>query len=513
MTKLGRIVLLLAAVIFLSAGAGLAQTHTGPIPSSFFGMNVINAGSWPSVPVGALGKGAFSWGYLEPARGQLSWARLDAYVNEAQSHGVSVMYSNSGVPKWAASNTSSCHENAYGTYCSSGVVDVQDWNNFVTDLVSRYKGRIQVYELWNEPQQYFTGTMAELVTLTQNEYNIIRSIDPGATILSPAMVSYGYPYLDSYLGAGGPRNIDGVSIHTYPSPSNDIAETVTTSMTTTILSVMSKHGLTGKRLWDTEGSWGNAQSGAITDASLQSAFVARSHLLQWSAGIERFYWYAWDDPNWGTLEGRPAAIAYQQVYNWMNGATMAQPCSTNGASSPYHAVYTCDLTRSGGYLGKAVWDTDGNSTYAAQSQYVHYRDLQGNLHGIPSNHEVSIGKEPILLEGTETVSTGSTGTQTQGSAFKLTSISPSSVKAGSADFTLTVSGSGFIHGAIVSWNGSGRFRTYVNNTTMTARISARDVAAAGTARLTVTNPIPGEAVPQSGCGCPTTNAITLTITP
>jgi hypothetical protein len=192
---------------------------------------------------------------------------------------------------------------------------------------------------------------------------------------------------------------------------------------------------------------------------------------------------------------------------------MAQPCSTNGASSPYHAVYTCDLTRSGGYLGKAVWDTDGNSTYTASSQYVHYRDLQGNLHGIPSNHEVSIGKEPILLEGTETVSTGSTGTQTQGSAFKLTSISPSSVKAGSADFTLTVSGSGFIHGAIVSWNGSGRFRTYVNNTTMTARISARDVAAAGTARLTVTNPIPGEAVPQSGCGCPTTNAITLTITP
>ena len=82
----------------------------------------------------------------------------------------------------------------------------------------------------------------------------------------------------------------------------------------------------------------------------------------------------------------------------MNGATMAQPCSTNGAASPYHAVYTCDLTRSGGYQARAVWNTDGNSNYTVPSQYVQYRDLQGNLHGIPSDHEVAIGHEPILLE-------------------------------------------------------------------------------------------------------------------
>ena len=165
------------------------------------------------------------------------------------------MYSNSGVPRWAATNSSSCHVNAYGTYCSSGVTDVQDWNNFITDLVTRYKGRIQVYELWNEPQQYFTGTMAQLVTLTQNEYNIIRSIDPQAIILSPSIVSYGYPYLDSYFAAGGPRNVNAVSMHTYPDPNNDIAETITTSMTAGVRTVEAKYGISGKPLWDTEGSW------------------------------------------------------------------------------------------------------------------------------------------------------------------------------------------------------------------------------------------------------------------
>jgi len=480
------------------------------IPSSLFGMQIIDTSSWPTVSVGALGKGAMSWAYLEPAKGQLDWTRLDAYVDLAQAHGVSVMYSNSGVPKWAAANTSSCQTNAYGTYCSSSVVDVQDWSNFVTDLVTRYKGRIQVYELWNEPQQYFTGTLAQLVTLTQNEYQIIRSIDPAATILTPSMVSYGYPYLDSYFAAGGPKSIDAVSIHTYPDPTNDIAETITTSLTEQMKTVETKYGIADKPLWDTEGSWGNTSSGAITDMNLREAFVARAYLLHWSVGIPRYYWYAWDDPHWGTLEGTSAATAYQQIYNWMNGATMAQPCSMNGASA-YSAIYTCNLTRSGGYQAQAVWNTNGNSTYTAPSQYVQYRDLLGNTYSIPADHEVTIGLKPILLEGTASSSGTSTGSGQ--ATLALASISPSSAKAGDETFTITVTGSGFVKGAIVSWNGSGRYRTFVNSTTMTARISASDVASAGTAKVTVTNPAPGEAVPVSGCKCSTTNALTFTITP
>jgi len=387
---------------------------------------------------------------------------------------------------------------------------MQDWVDFMTELVSRYKGRIQVYELWNEPQNSFTGTYAELVALTQQEYNIIRSIDPSATILSPSMVSYGYAYLDNYFAAGGTRGIDAVAIHTYPNPTNDIAEVVTGSMTTTIKAVMSKYGLSGKPLWDTEGSWGNISSGAITDPDLQTAFVARSYLLHWSIGITRFYWYAWDSLAWGNLWSSTsgpteAAIAYGQVYNWMNGATMALPCSLNGATSAYHAVITCDLTRSGGYQARAVWNTDGSSAYTAPSQYTQYRDLQGYTYNIPSDHQVTIGHKPILLEGT-TVTVNNP-------MVALTSLNPSSKKAGDVGFTLTVNGSGFVNGAIVSWNGSGRARAFVNSTTMTAAISASDIATAGTAKVTVTNPAPGETRVYSGCKCTTSNYLSFTINP
>ena len=361
--------------------------------------------NWPTISFAALGKGTgVSWPYIEQVKNQFNWSRLDEFVNLANTHGVSIMFSERGVPPWAAADRSTCHSQPpFGRYCSSAVSDIGDWENFVTALVTRYKGRNQIYELWNEPQTSFTGTLAQFVALTQHEHDIIRSIDPTATILSPSTVSYGSQYLDSYFAAGGTTDIDAVAMHAYPDPSNDIAETVTTSMTTTILSVMSKYGLKDKPLWDTEGSWGYATAGAITDSNLRAAFVARYYLLHWSVGISRVYWYGWDNADIGNLwssRGGPAeaAVAYTQVYNWMQGAVMARPCSSNGARSPYSAVYTCDLTRSGGYQARAVWKTDGSSTYVAPKTFTVYRDLAGNKVSIPSKQEVPIGLKPILLE-------------------------------------------------------------------------------------------------------------------
>jgi hypothetical protein len=119
-------------------------------------------------------------------------------------------------------------------------------------------------------------------------------------------------------------------------------------------------------------------------------------------GITRAYWYGWDNTIIGTMWSSAggvseAGIAYEQVYNWMTGATMAQPCSV-GEQNGYNGVYTCDLARSGGYEARAVWNTVGNSTYTAPSQFTQYRDLAGNTYPIPSDHEIPIGPKPILLE-------------------------------------------------------------------------------------------------------------------
>ncbi len=70
----------------------------------------------------------------------------------------------------------------------------------------------------------------------------------------------------------------------------------------------------------------------------------------------------------------------------------------------------------------------------------------------------------------------------------LTSLNPSALNAGSGAFTLTVNGTNFVANSVVRWNGADRTTTFVTATQLTARINAADVAAAGTASVTVFNP-------------------------
>src|SRR6266404_2890720 len=73
----------------------------------------------------------------------------------------------------------------------------------------------------------------------------------------------------------------------------------------------------------------------------------------------------------------------------------------------------------------------------------------------------------------------------------VSSVSPSSVVAGSGAFTLTVNGTGFVAGSVVQWNGSARPTTFVSAAQLTAAITTADVAATGSGQVTVVNPSPG----------------------
>jgi IPT/TIG domain len=70
----------------------------------------------------------------------------------------------------------------------------------------------------------------------------------------------------------------------------------------------------------------------------------------------------------------------------------------------------------------------------------------------------------------------------------LTHLAPPGRQAGGAGFPLTVSGSGFVSGATVRWNGQTRSTTFVSAAQLTADISAGDIASPGTADVTVLNP-------------------------
>ena len=79
----------------------------------------------------------------------------------------------------------------------------------------------------------------------------------------------------------------------------------------------------------------------------------------------------------------------------------------------------------------------------------------------------------------------------------LASINPTSATAGGPAFTLTVSGSNFVSGSVVRWNGSDRPTTFGNSAQLSAAIPASDITAVGTASVTVSNPGGGLSTPAT----------------
>lgn len=343
-------------------GAYAGSTPTIPVPPDYFGMHLINKANWPTIPVGALGKGTFTnWIYVERARGMYNWSNVDAWVATAERKGVDFYYSFNGIPEWAASDRRTCVASSMPRVrnCPSMPSNIEDFENYVTALVRRYKNRIKYYELWNEPYMESTISIPDMVMLTNRAQAIIRSIDPSAKIISTSLSGSAVNYAERYFAAGGTRDVDIVSLHVYPDPSGptrDVPEVVTPNgfQLGPLLPVISKYGLQAKPLWDTEGSWGDTAAGAITDPDQQVAFIARSYLLHWSNGLTQFYWYAWDNDTWGQLLGRPAAFAYGEVQKWMTDAVMTVPCAERKENGP---IWTCGFSRAGGYTAMAVWTT------------------------------------------------------------------------------------------------------------------------------------------------------------
>jgi hypothetical protein len=375
-----------------------------PIPASYFGMTVLHLDlGWPSVPFGTLGKNSAvgAWIGVQKRKGQFDWSGLDHYLEVAEAHRMDFFFSSGSVPGWAAADQTSCQPAAFDplvSRCTSMVANIRDWDDFVTALVTRHKGRIHIYDLWNEPwnPQDFTGSIPEMVKLTTHMHDIIRSIDPSAIIIAPAPTPH--RWLEGYLAAGGVRSVDVFSVHGYTTNIDlDTAEVSQAWKSEPLKAILDKYGLADKPIWDTEGSWGNQGRRAIKDPDLQAAFVARAYLLHWAAGITRFYWYAWDEPNWGTLWNRQTGlrkpgVAYGQVYNWMVGATMTRLCAERGDDT-----WTCEFSRPGGYAAEAVWNTSGRQHYSVPSKYTQFRDLDGNTVEVSSG-SVEIGLKPILLE-------------------------------------------------------------------------------------------------------------------
>jgi len=94
----------------------------------------------------------------------------------------------------------------------------------------------------------------------------------------------------------------------------------------------------------------------------------------------------------------------------------------------------------------------------------------------------------------------------------VSALSPNSTTAGSTGVVLTVNGSNFNGNATINWKGTALSNaTRVSANQMMVTIPDSDVAAAGTASVTVTNPGTPGGIYGGGTSAETSNAMTFTI--
>lgn len=417
------------------------DTGPAPISAGFFGVTVgplPGGSSWPvPVPFGTSGKpaGGSYWINLEPSSGTYNWTPLDNVVNSARNAGIAnIMYAFFETPQWASSNPNqSCSATASSgvSGCAAPPSNIADWNNFVTAVATRYKGKIEFYEPWNEPDvaSEYSGTIPEMVTLAQSAYQIIKSIDANATVLTPSVSVGGVLsadphcgsstcWLAAYLAAGGGAYADAVGFHgkacdsgtglcvanNIACPSDAIQECAGAPLINQIndaRTILANNGLSGKPLINTEGGYASSvATGDLPSASAdqQAAYVTRFFIIQASEGLPIAVWFSWLQGITGfsfTGFGTTAAEtqnnqAYQQAYKWLLGATMNGPCSEG-----QNSVWTCPLTLSSGHTGLIVW-SDSGSSYTPAGSYTSYLDLKGNTFSISGS--LTLGILPILLE-------------------------------------------------------------------------------------------------------------------
>ena len=130
-------------------------------------------------------KQRFEWRFIEPhEKGSFEWQEPDRVVSAIRSAGLGIIARVDNQPAWA---------NAERLFPVTAPPDrLQDWADYLFALASRYRGQIQAYEIWNEPNiarewGERRPDPREYTELLKVSYEAIKRADPAALVISAGL--------------------------------------------------------------------------------------------------------------------------------------------------------------------------------------------------------------------------------------------------------------------------------------------------------------------------------------
>ena len=331
---------------------------------------------------------ALDWGAIEKEHGVFDWKAADAEVRGIIAEGASPLPILGYTPKWASSGPD-------GSYPP---IVLHDWSDFVYHVVSRYKGKIRYWEVWNEPDiGFWKGTIEQYADLLKSAYVSAKKADPECRIVFGGTAGVNLPFTERVYQNGGKYYFDVMAVHPYQWGDTFNDEWFVGQLTD-LHRQMEKYGDGHKEIWLTELGWSTGDSGITEEVQarlLAQAFITSRTLP--NASVTKAFWFCikdWGGPGYGLLRDdgsrKPAFEAYKFVASALERAEYVCPLPD--------PQLRCHVFRKDGKLLLAAWSPGrdiGKMALPADVKWTAVRRL-GGKDAKPSG-EIEVGPEPVFV--------------------------------------------------------------------------------------------------------------------
>lgn len=287
---------------------------------------------WPNNILGSirLWDSRVRWADMAPNPGKWDFSRMDTYISEAIINNAEVMYTLGSTPQWASARP--FEKCPYGLGCAAEPADMSDWEDYVRAVSKRYRGKIAIYELWNEPfftdipraqppGSFYTGSLDKMIEMARIARSVLDQEDPKAKLSAPGFDDQ-VEQLDLFLSRGGKKYIQAIDFHFYSHNSKHMSDKINN-----VKAIMQKQGVSDLPLFNTEQgvrvflSESVKKPGEVSQVAA-SAKIAQYLILGASAGISRFYQYSWDNEFMGGMVNTqrvklPSFETYTKTRSWL----------------------------------------------------------------------------------------------------------------------------------------------------------------------------------------------------
>jgi len=206
----------------------------------------------------------FEWRNIEPQPGEYHWEYPDFVVRACEYYDLELIMRLDHPPDWATQPSNQ----------PGSPIDLDAFETFVSKVAARYRGRVDAYIVWNEPNlaREWNGRSpdpAEYAELLETGCHAIKAAAPEAFVISAGLAPTNQNdatamddrlFLRKMLETRGSVCFDSLGVHPYgfgfpPDISPDSNNGLNVQRLVELHQILSEHGLPDKPIWITEIGW------------------------------------------------------------------------------------------------------------------------------------------------------------------------------------------------------------------------------------------------------------------